>query len=113
MDFQLQAVTLRLNKIKDQLKDADGPPQPPEKSEHIAYLWSFKYTLTTLNKQATLKRKKSYITRDAIIQQNQYLVYFYTKWCMKKSFHWPLFLFWAWIWINQTLKHIHTGEHDS
>lgn len=38
MDFQLQAVTLRLNKIKDQLKDADGPPQPPEKSEHIAYL---------------------------------------------------------------------------
>lgn len=38
MDFQLQAVTLRLNKIKDQLKDADGPAQPPEKSEHIAYL---------------------------------------------------------------------------
>lgn len=35
MDFQLQAATLRLNKIKDQLKDA---PQPPEKSEHIAYL---------------------------------------------------------------------------
>ena len=38
--FGCMPLQLRLNKTRNQLEHAEGPAQPPKKSQHIAYLWS-------------------------------------------------------------------------
>jgi len=36
--FGCMPLQLRLNKTRNQLEHAEGPAQPPKKSQHIAYL---------------------------------------------------------------------------